>query len=53
MFAGLAKLSAAGVPTITILHGLSTAGGAYNVGMSDYVIGVKKNGNAFYGIWIG
>jgi geranyl-CoA carboxylase beta subunit len=46
MFAGLAKLSAAGVPTITILHGLSTAGGAYNVGMSDYVIGVKKNGMA-------
>lgn len=46
MFAGLARLSAAGVPTITVLHGLSTAGGAYNVGMSDYVIGVKKNGMA-------
>jgi geranyl-CoA carboxylase beta subunit len=46
MFAGLAKLSAAGIPTITILHGPSTAGGAYQPGMSDYVIGVKKNGMA-------
>ncbi len=46
MFAGLAKLSAAGIPTVTILHGPSTAGGAYQPGMSDYVIGVKKNGMA-------
>ena len=46
MFYGLAKLSAAGIPTITVLHGLSTAGGAYQPGMSDYVIGVKKNGMA-------
>ena len=46
MFAGLAKLSAAGIPTITVLHGPSTAGGAYQPGMSDYVIGVKKNGMA-------
>ena len=46
MFCGLAKLSAAGIPTIAVLHGLSTAGGAYQPGMSDYVIGVKKNGMA-------
>ena len=46
MFYGLAKLSAAGIPTIAVLHGLSTAGGAYQPGMSDYVIGVKKNGMA-------
>ncbi len=46
MFNGLAKLSAAGIPTITVLHGPSTAGGAYQPGLSDYVIGVKKNGMA-------
>jgi geranyl-CoA carboxylase beta subunit len=46
MFSGLAKLSAAGIPTVTVLHGPSTAGGAYQPGMSDYVIGVKKNGMA-------
>ena len=46
MFYGLARLSAAGIPTIAVLHGLSTAGGAYQPGMSDYVIGVKKNGMA-------
>ncbi|MEM9300466.1 MAG: carboxyl transferase domain-containing protein [Pseudomonadota bacterium] len=46
MFHGLAKLSAAGIPTLVVLHGPSTAGGAYQPGMSDYVIGVKRNGMA-------
>ncbi len=46
MFYNLARLSAAGIPTFVILHGPSTAGGAYQPGMSDYVIGVKKNGMA-------
>ena len=46
MFYGLAKLSAAGIPTIAVLQGPSTAGGAYQPGMSDYVIGVKDNGFA-------
>ena len=46
VFARLARLSAAGVPTITVLHGPSVAGGAYMPGMSDYVIGVKDNGMA-------
>ncbi|MGR3760398.1 acyl-CoA carboxylase subunit beta [Roseobacteraceae bacterium NS-SX3] len=46
MFAGLARLSAAGLPVITVLHGASTAGGAYQPGLSDYVIGVKGNGMA-------
>ncbi|MFT5007295.1 MAG: geranyl-CoA carboxylase beta subunit [Paracoccaceae bacterium] len=49
MFAGLARLSAAGIPTITVLHGASTAGGAYQPGMSDYVIGVRDNGMAMLG----
>ena len=46
LFYGKARLSAKGIPTIAILHGLSTAGGAYQSGMSDYVIGVKNNGMA-------
>ena len=47
LFANQARLSKAGVPVITILHGSSTAGGAYMPGMSDYVIGVKGQGRAF------
>ncbi len=46
VFYRLAKLSAAGVPCIAVLHGPSTAGGAYMPGMSDYVVGVKDNGMA-------
>ncbi|MDX1509889.1 MAG: carboxyl transferase domain-containing protein, partial [Nitriliruptorales bacterium] len=46
-FANMARLSAAGVPVITVLHGSSTAGGAYMPGMSDVVIGVKGQGKAF------
>ena len=46
VFARLARLSASGIPVITVLHGLSVAGGAYMPGMSDYVIGVKDNGMA-------
>ena len=46
IFGGRAKLSAAGIPVTTVLHGPSTAGGAYLPGLSDYVIGVKKNGMA-------
>lgn len=46
MFAGLARLSAAGIPVVTVLHGASTAGGAYQPGLSDYVIGVRGNGMA-------
>ncbi len=46
MFQRLAKASAAGVPTFTVLHGPSVAGGAYMPGMSDYVIAVKGRGQA-------
>ena len=46
LFGGLAELSALGIPVVTVLHGPSTAGGAYQPGLSDYVIGVKKNGMA-------
>ncbi len=46
IFANLARLSAAGLPTVAVLHGASTAGGAYMIGLSDYVVGVKKRGMA-------
>ena len=46
LFRNLALLSADGIPTVTVLHGPSTAGGAYMPGLSDYVIGVKNNGMA-------
>ncbi len=49
LFRNLARLSAAGIPTMVVLHGPSTAGGAYMPGMSDYVIGVKNNGLAALG----
>ncbi len=47
LFANLARLSKAGLPVIAILHGSSTAGGAYMPGMSDYVVAVKGRGKAF------
>jgi len=47
VFARLARLSAAGLPVITVLHGASAAGGAYMPGLSDYVIGVETNGKAY------
>ncbi len=46
-FRDLARLSAAGLPVITLLHGGSVAGGAYMPGLSDYVIAVKNRGRAF------
>ena len=49
MYNNFARLSAAGIPVISVLHGPSTAGGAYMPGMSDYVIGVKHNGMAALG----
>ena len=47
LFANLSRLSAAGCPVITILHGSATAGGAYVAGLSDYIIGVTGKGRAF------
>ncbi|MBI1377882.1 MAG: acyl-CoA carboxylase subunit beta [Frankiales bacterium] len=37
-FKNLTRLSAAGIPTVTLVFGSSTAGGAYVPGMSDYVV---------------
>lgn len=41
-FANQARLSAAGIPQLSIVHGNATAGGAYQPGLSDYVITVRK-----------
>ncbi|MDJ0837619.1 MAG: carboxyl transferase domain-containing protein [Acidobacteriota bacterium] len=46
-FANQARFSAAGIPQITVVHGSSTAGGAYMPGLSDYVIMVKQQAKVF------
>ncbi|HEX9207765.1 MAG TPA: carboxyl transferase domain-containing protein [Steroidobacteraceae bacterium] len=46
-YARLARLSAAGIPVLTIVHGSATAGGAYMPGMSDYVVMVRDRARAF------
>lgn len=40
-FANQARLSALGIPQITVVHGSATAGGAYQPGLSDYTIMVR------------
>lgn len=46
-FANQARLSAAGIPMISVVHGNATAGGAYQPGLSDYVIVVRKRSQMF------
>lgn len=46
-FCNQARLSAAGIPQITVVHGSSTAGGAYMPGLSDYVIMVRQRAKVF------
>lgn len=46
-FYNQAQLSAAGIPQITVVHGSSTAGGAYMPGLSDYVIMVREQAKVF------
>jgi geranyl-CoA carboxylase beta subunit len=47
VFCNMARLSAAGIPQITVVHGSSTAGGAYMPGLSDYVIAVRDRARIF------
>ncbi|WP_291008929.1 carboxyl transferase domain-containing protein [Hydrogenophaga sp.] len=47
LFRNLARLSAAGLPVITVQHGSGTAGGAYMPGLSDVVIMVRSRSRAF------
>jgi geranyl-CoA carboxylase beta subunit len=46
-FANQARLSAAGIPQIAIVHGSSTAGGAYLPGLSDYIVLVRNRTKIF------
>src|SRR6202012_5186440 len=46
-FFNIARLSAAGIPQIAVVHGSSTAGGAYIPGMSVSVIMVRGRAKVF------
>ncbi|HEY2429630.1 MAG TPA: carboxyl transferase domain-containing protein [Acidimicrobiales bacterium] len=48
-FRNLTQLSAAGIPTVCVVFGSSTAGGAYQPGMSDYTILVKDRARVYLG----
>jgi acyl-CoA carboxylase subunit beta len=47
LFRDLTRLSAAGIPTIALVFGNSTAGGAYVPGMSDHVVMIKERSKVF------
>ncbi|BFM15009.1 geranyl-CoA carboxylase subunit beta [Maricurvus nonylphenolicus] len=47
VFALQCRLSAAGIPQITVVHGSATAGGAYQPTLSDYLILVRKQSTMY------
>ncbi len=48
-FKRLTQLSKEGIPTISAVFGPSTAGGAYNPGMSEYTVFVEGRARAYLG----
>ena len=46
-FANQARMSAAGIPQVSVVHGSSTAGGAYLPGLSDYVILIRGRSSIY------
>lgn len=48
-FRNLTQLSQLGIPTIALVFGNSTAGGAYLPGMADYAVMVKERAKVFLG----
>ena len=48
-FRQLTRLSGAGIPTIALVFGSSTAGGAYMPGMSEYTVFVKEQAAVYLG----
>jgi acetyl-CoA carboxylase carboxyltransferase component len=48
-FRNLTRLSKAGIPTVSIVFGSSTAGGAYFPAMCDYAVMVKEQAKVFLG----
>ncbi|MFE7189372.1 acyl-CoA carboxylase subunit beta [Kitasatospora sp. NPDC057541] len=49
LFRDLTRLSAAGIPTVAVVFGNSTAGGAYVPGMSDHTVMVAERAKVFLG----
>ena len=49
LFRDITRSSAAKVPTVAIVFGNSTAGGAYVPGMSDYTVMVRQQAKVFLG----
>src|SRR3954454_8898267 len=49
IFRDLTRLSAQGIPTVALVFGNSTAGGAYIPGMSDHVVMIKERSKVFLG----
>jgi geranyl-CoA carboxylase beta subunit len=47
VYAQQAELSAKGIPQITVCHGNATAGGAYQVALSDYIVLVRGQSHLF------
>ncbi|MFI6759287.1 acyl-CoA carboxylase subunit beta [Micromonospora sp. NPDC050417] len=47
VFRDLTRLSAAGIPTVAVVFGNATAGGAYVPGMSDFTIMVRGRAKVF------
>jgi len=48
-FHDITELSSLGIPTIALVFGNSTAGGAYVPGMSDYVVMIDQRSKVFLG----
>ena len=49
IFRNLTQLSGLGIPTIALVFGNSTAGGAYVPGLCDYVVMVREQAKVFLG----
>ena len=49
LFHDITQLSALGIPTMSIVFGSSTAGGAYQPGLSDYIVMIKEKSKVFLG----
>jgi len=46
-FANMARMSKLGLPVVSVVHGSSTAGGAYQTGLADHVILVRGRSKVF------
>jgi acetyl-CoA carboxylase carboxyltransferase component len=49
LFKNMTRLSSEGIPTVTVVFGNATAGGAYVPGMSDHVVMIADQSKVFLG----